>query len=275
MTETIAAFYKFTDIGDCRALRRDAAERLCAAGIKGTFLIAREGINATLSGKPGQVQVFLAWLQSDPRFEALDVKYSEAQAAPFRRLKVKIKPEIVTFSTGFAGPFARTGTYVEPEEWNAVLNDPETIVIDTRNDYEVRTGTFRGARDPGTQKFSDFPDRARKELDPAVHKKIAMFCTGGIRCEKASAYLLDQGFEQVFQLRGGILKYLELVPREQSLFDGECFVFDDRVSLQHGGSEGTHTLCRSCGAPADERQSHCRQCGADQTSSRNKRGAIG
>ena len=177
----------------------------------------------------------------------MEAKESLAETPPFDRLKIRLKKEIVTF--GRAIDPDRPGTYISPREWNALLQDPETIAIDTRNDYEVRVGTFRGAHDPQTQSFREFPDYARDRLDPQQHKKLALFCTGGIRCEKATAYLLQQGFEEVYHLKGGILKYLEEIPPEESLWEGECFVFDDRVTVGPDLAPGSYELCGSCGEP--------------------------
>lgn len=271
MSFAVSAFYKFVTVTDCEALRDAVFNRATDSGLKGTVLIAREGINATISGAPHEIDEFLAWLRRDPRFADLESKQSSAEAAPFRRLKVKIKPEIVTFGFPEADPSAGVGTYIAPEDWNAVISDPDVIVVDTRNDYEIAIGTFENARDPQTRVFSDFPAYADGDLAANKSRRIAMFCTGGIRCEKATAYLIQKGFTDVVHLKGGILKYLEVVPEESSLWRGGCFVFDERVALEHGLSEGRHTLCRVCGFPIPETNSDeaggkraaCAKCRAD------------
>ena len=259
MAYTVAAFYKFVAIADGPSLR-DQLDGACAQlGIIGTILIAPEGINATIAGTADAIDAVLAHLARDARFIGLDVKRSQSHIRPFQRLKLKLKPEIVTFGVPCANPAVRTGTTVDAADWNTLLADPDIVLIDTRNSYEASVGTFPGAIDPGTQSFGEFPAFAAKWLDPAKSKKIAMFCTGGIRCEKASAYLLGLGFENVYQLKGGILKYLEVVPREESLWRGECFVFDERVALGPGVKEGSFSLCPSCGAPIAERET-CEAC---------------
>jgi UPF0176 protein len=249
MTVTIYAFYKFVAISDGELLRARLLANCRDNDIKGTILIAPEGINATIAGSEAAVAGMLKLLRADPRFTGLESKQSIAQAPPFHRLKVKLKPEIVTFGVPAADPSRNAGTYVDPEDWNALIQDPDVVVIDTRNAYEVDIGTFAGAVDPKTRVFSDFPAFVASQLDPEKQPKIAMFCTGGIRCEKASAFMLGRGFREVFHLNGGILKYLETVPREDSLFQGECFVFDERVALDHGVVEGTYRLCPDCGYP--------------------------
>lgn len=260
MPVTVTAFYKFVAIADASALRESLLAVAGARGIKGTILLAPEGINATIAG-PGDVIVqVLAWLRADPRFADLVSKESYAEAIPFGRLKVRIKREIVTLRRPEANPAERVGTYVKPVDWNALIADPDVLVIDTRNAYEVGIGTFRGAIDPATRVFSEFPDFVAANLDPAKNKRIAMFCTGGIRCEKASAFLLSQGFPEVYHLEGGILKYLETIPPEESRWQGECFVFDERVALEHGVKPGSHVMCRSCGAPLPEDEPVCAQC---------------
>ena len=245
----ISAFYKFVTVDDCEGLRKLLLNQCRDAGIKGTILIAPEGINATISGEGETIPRFVAWLREDARFQDLATKDFFADTHPFRRLKVKVKPEILTFGVPAANPALNAGAYVSPENWNGLVADPGVVVIDTRNAYEVGVGTFPGALDPGTRTFCQFPEFVEKTLDPQKHKKIAMFCTGGIRCEKASAYLLGLGFPEVYHLQGGILKYLEEVPREQSLWRGECFVFDERVAIEHGLEQGTHALCPACGQP--------------------------
>ena len=270
MSVTVAAFYKFVTIDEPETLRASVAAVCAENGILGTILVASEGINATISGHEAAIASVLSWVRSDPRFSVLAVKISFAETEPFKRLKVRIKPEIVTFGVPGLRPSEQAGTYVAADAWNALIRDPDVVVIDTRNAYEVAIGTFKGALDPKTDAFSDFPEYVARNLDPARHKRVAMFCTGGIRCEKASAYLLGQGFPEVYHLEGGILKYLETIPEEESLWRGECFVFDGRVALQHGVEEGTHVHCAVCGYPvgkAVEKEAcqvpqHCPNCGA-------------
>jgi UPF0176 protein len=249
MTTTVAAFYKFVTIADGPTLRDELAGTCARHAIRGTILIAPEGINATVAGAATDLATLLAVLCADPRFDGLVVKYSHCERPPFQRMKVKLKREIVTFGVPDANPAERVGTYVAAADWNALIAQPGVVLVDTRNTYEVSVGTFPGAIDPGTRAFSEFAAFAKSKLDPTTHLKVAMFCTGGIRCEKASAYLLGLGFDEVFHLQGGILEYLETVPPDESLWQGECFVFDERVALDHGVVEGTHQLCPVCGAP--------------------------
>lgn len=249
MTVIVSAFYKFVAISDCENLQSQMRDVLQSHAIKGTVLIASEGINATVSGTQNAIAGLHAWLSSDARFAGLSDKRSSAPDHPFQKLKVKIKPEIVTFGAPEGDPSRHVGRYVAPNQWNDLINNPDVIVVDTRNTYEVSIGTFPGAKDPGTRAFSEFPEYVEKQLSHAKDKPIAMFCTGGIRCEKASAYLLSQGFSDVYHLEGGILKYLEVVPPAKSLWQGECFVFDDRVALEHGVKPGKHTRCTECGDP--------------------------
>ncbi|SMQ85638.1 UPF0176 protein [Devosia lucknowensis] len=252
----VMAVYKFAALPDAEALKAPLAEFCCARGIKGTLILAPEGINGTVAGTPDAIDALAAFLFSTGPFGArlagAETKYSFADTAPFLRMKVRIKPEIVTLRAPQIDPNRQVGTYVEPEDWNALIERNDVVLVDTRNDYEVGLGTFQRALDPGTQNFTEFKDYVASNLDPARDKKVAMFCTGGIRCEKASSYLLSQGFEEVFHLKGGILKYLEVTPPEQSRFTGECFVFDERVSVGHGLELGTATLCRACRHPLTE-----------------------
>lgn len=252
MSFTVTAFYKFVTIEDPAGFRPEVLDACRANGIVGTVLLAHEGINATVAGPADGIAAFLAWLRADVRFSDLVSKESYARKQPFGRLKVRLKREIVTLGRPEADPSRCVGIYVKPQDWNALISQDDVVVIDTRNAYEVRIGTFEGARDPGTRTFRQFPGYVKDNLDPALHKRVAMFCTGGIRCEKASAYMLAQGFEQVYHLEGGILKYLESVPREESLWRGECFVFDERVALGHGVTLGTHVMCPECGGPTLE-----------------------
>ena len=244
-----STFYKFVTISDPDALKSALAAQGCALGLKGTILIAHEGINATISGTPESVATFLSELRSDTRFANLVSKESTAAEHPFRRFKVKVKPEIVTFGHPDIDPAANAGTYVRPEDWNALIQRPDVLVVDTRNFYEFGIGTFERAIDPKTETFRDFSKFVSDELDPARDRKVAMFCTGGIRCEKATAYMRAQGFDEVYHLEGGILKYLEVIPKEQSLWRGECFIFDERIALEHGVTPGDYGQCKRCGYP--------------------------
>jgi UPF0176 protein len=252
MTQVVATFYKFVRLPDF-AEKRDSLLAYCQTQeIKGTILLAAEGINGTIAGSRHAIDSVLAVLRSDPRLADLEHKESHADSAPFDRIKVRLKKEIVTIGLPEIDPSDRVGTYVSPEEWNALISDPEVTLIDTRNDYEVSIGTFKGAQNPNTASFRQFPDYVLNHLDPSQHKKVALFCTGGIRCEKASSFMKSQGFQEVYHLKGGILKYLEDVPEEESLWQGECFVFDRRVAVTHGLALGTHEMCPSCGHPISE-----------------------
>ena len=248
-----AAFYKFVDLPDF-ANRRAPLLAFCEAhNVKGLILLAREGINSTIAGAPDDVQAVLAYLRSDPLLTDLEHKESFSSKPPFHRMKVRLKKEIVTLGVPGISPTKRVGQYVKPENWNALISSPDVVVVDTRNDYEIEIGTFKGALDPNIQSFSQLPDwvRQAKALEARDGKKprVAMFCTGGIRCEKSTALMLEHGFDEVFHLQGGILKYLEQVPPELSLWEGECFVFDERVSVGHGLKPGPHELCRCCREP--------------------------
>lgn len=237
MTITVSAFYKFVTLDDVQALRDSLFARLSACDMRGTILVAPEGINGTLSGTPDHMAAFLAGLRAEPRFADLVTKEAKTGEHPFQRLKVKIKAEIIALRRPEADPTQRVGTHVAPEAWNALISDPGVLVIDTRNAYEVAAGTFQGAIDPGTPHFGAWPDFVEKHLDPTRHTRIAMFCTGGIRCEKASAYLLAHGFKDIYQLDGGILAYLAKIPAEQSLWQGRCFVFDERQAIDGRDAE--------------------------------------
>lgn len=252
MTLVVATFYKFVMLADLAAWQSALLEVCSQQNVKGTILLALEGINGTIAGSRQAIDGVLAFLRSHPQLADLAPKESTAATMPFDRLKVKIKSEIVTLGQPAANPAEQVGTYVEPQEWNQIISDPEVIVIDTRNDYEVSIGSFKRAENPHTETFRQFPAYVQTQLDPAQHKKVAMFCTGGIRCEKASAYLLNRGFQEVYHLKGGILKYLETIPPEESLWQGECFVFDQRVAVQHGLKLGSHEMCRSCGHPISD-----------------------
>ncbi|WP_341525965.1 rhodanese-related sulfurtransferase [Nostoc sp. UHCC 0302] len=250
--QVVAALYKFVKLPDF-AEKRDSLLSYCQMqGVKGTILLAAEGINGTIAGSRQAVDSVLSFLRSDPRLADLEHKESYADTPPFERMKVRLKQEIVTLGLPEIDPNEQVGTYVSPQEWNDLINDPEVTVIDTRNDYEVNIGTFKGAENPQTDSFREFPDYVRHNLDANKHKKVALFCTGGIRCEKASSYMLAQGFAEVYHLKGGILKYLEEVPAAESLWQGECFVFDERVAVSHGLEEGSYELCLCCGHPISE-----------------------
>jgi UPF0176 protein len=253
----VAALYRFTPLPDCAALVAPLAATARANGIKGTLLLAREGINGTLAGPADGMAIMLTALRALPGCAALEIKQSSAATMPFHRLKVRVKPEIVTMGQPDIDPTS-AGTYVAPEDWNDFIRQPGTILIDTRNDYEVAIGSFAGAIDPQTPSFRDFPAWFAANRDAiAAAPRVAMFCTGGIRCEKSTAFLKAQGVQDVHHLRGGILKYLEIVPPEASLWQGECFVFDERVSVGHALAPGTHHLCRACRRPVspDDRTS--------------------
>jgi len=274
----VAALYRFTRFDDPASLRAPL-EAVCRAnGVRGTLLLAPEGINGTIAGSDEGIAAVLDHIRALPDCAGLDVKFSRAAAMPFHRMKVRVKKEIVTMGAPGIDPRASAGTYVEPQDWNALIADPDTIVIDTRNDYEVAVGTFEGAIDPKTASFRDFPAWFRSErerlLGSSKAPKVAMFCTGGIRCEKSTAFLKQEGVEDVFHLKGGILKYLETVPAEQSLWRGECFVFDERVAVGHGLAPGSHQLCRACrrplgpddlASPLYEEGASCAACHGERT----------
>jgi UPF0176 protein len=234
----VAAFYQFAALPDFRELREPLRAICARLGLKGSVLLAHEGINGTLAGGETAIGELVKEMRQGElfggRLDNLELKFSQAISMPFRRLKIRLKKEIVTLGDTSADPTRRVGIYVEPADWNALIAAPDTLVIDTRNAFEVAMGTFAGALDPGIGSFGQFREFAARHLDPVRHRKVAMFCTGGIRCEKASAYLLSRGFAEVYHLKGGILKYLEGVPQAESRWRGECFVFDDRVALGHG-----------------------------------------
>jgi UPF0176 protein len=238
MPINVAAFYQFAALPDFRELREPLRAICAELKLRGSVLLAHEGINGTLAGRPAAIAALVEELRQGSlfggRLDRLELKFSTAAAMPFRRLKIRLKKEIVTLGDAATDPTRQVGVYVEPTDWNALIATPDTLVIDTRNAFEVAMGTFAGALDPGIESFGQFKEYAARHLDPAKHRKIAMFCTGGIRCEKASAYLLARGFAEVYHLKGGILKYLEGVPEAESRWRGECFVFDDRVALGHG-----------------------------------------
>ncbi len=250
MTSFITAVvYKFVDLPDYEALREPLKACCLEHDLKGTLHLASEGINGTLAGTVDGVHAVLAFLRQNPPLADLKHREYSTSEIPFSRMKVKLKKEIVTFRVAEANPNTAVGTYIQPKNWNAIISDPNVFVVDTRNDYEVEIGTFEKAVDPNIKAFVDFPDFIEKNVDPKQHKKIAMFCTGGIRCEKASSYMLQEGFETVYHLEGGILNYLAEIPESESLWKGECFVFDERVALQNELRPGSYTLDFKTGEP--------------------------
>lgn len=246
---TVAAFYRFHRLEDPASLRAPLLAALKAAGARGSVLLAQEGVNGTIAAPPATIEQALDAITRLCNLPELDRKYSTATAMPFMRLKVRLKKEIVTIGPVQADPTQMVGEYVDPQDWNALISDPDVIVVDTRNDYEYRVGTFRNAIDPGTESFSQFPGWVRSNLHNMKGKKIATFCTGGIRCEKATSFMRFEGFEQVYHLKGGILKYLEEVPPGQSLWEGACYVFDERVAVGHGLKPADFTTCHGCLMP--------------------------
>ena len=245
----VCALYKFVSLPNYIALRQPLLNIMLQQKVRGTLLLAHEGINGTIAGSRKGIDFVLHWLRRDPRLEELDWKESYTDKAPFLRSKVKLKKEIVTMGIEDIDPTHSVGTYVDPMDWNALISDPDVLLIDTRNDYEVKVGAFKNAVNPVTETFREFPEYVAKHLDPKQHQKVAMYCTGGIRCEKSTAYLKEQGFKQVFHLKGGILNYLEKMPAEKSLWEGECFVFDDRVTVDHQLQKGNYDQCFACRLP--------------------------
>ena len=248
----ICALYKFTRLDDFEEIQLPLRSFLDSLSVKGTLLLAREGINGTISGTKVSLEKVLDYLQSDPRFLDLEFKFSYSKKIPFKRLKVKLKKEIVTMGLTEIDPTHSAGTYVKPKDWNELINDPDVVLIDTRNNYEYEIGSFKGAINPNTETFREFPSFTKNTLEQYRDKKIAMFCTGGIRCEKSTAYLKSEGFKNVFHLQGGILKYLEEVNEDESLWEGECFVFDDRVAVKHNLEQGQYDQCHACRFPITE-----------------------
>lgn len=265
----VCALYRFVRLKDYEAMREPLLNTLLKHNIKGTLLLGYEGINGTIAGSRENIDAILAWLNTDPRLSGLTYKKSYDDDMPFYRTKVKLKDEIVTMGIEGIDPNHTVGSYVNPQDWNALISDPDVLVIDTRNNYEVGIGSFQGAVNPNTKTFREFPDYVKNNLDPHTHKKVAMFCTGGIRCEKSTAYLKEQGFDDVYHLEGGILKYLEEVDQQDSLWQGECFVFDNRVSVNQNLEKGQYDQCHACRRPiteADKQHQHyqagvsCHQC---------------
>lgn len=245
----VAALYKFAKLPDYQERQPELFDFCVRQDLYGTLLLAEEGINGTVAGTRAGIDALIAFLRADPRFADLEHKESYADEMPFTRMKVKLKKEIVTLGVAGINPNEKVGTYVAPEDWNALISDPDVVLIDTRNGYECDIGTFRGAIDPKTTTFREFPAYVSQNFNPGKHKKVAMFCTGGIRCEKASSLMVEQGFEQVYHLQGGILKYLEKIPPAESLWQGECFVFDQRISVGHGLKVGEYEQCHGCRHP--------------------------
>lgn len=276
----VTALYHFVRLDDHAQYRQPLLDLMEARAIRGTLLLASEGINGTVAGSETAIAELHSWLKAQPPFAGLSHKESYCDEMPFYRTKVKLKKEIVTMGVAGIDPRHIVGTYVKPQDWNALISDPEVLLIDTRNDYEVGIGTFEGAVNPNTQTFREFPDYVERELDPKRHTKVAMFCTGGIRCEKSTAYLKEKGFAEVYHLEGGILKYLEEVPEAESKWQGECFVFDNRVTVGHGLTPGHYDQCHACRRPisaADKAHAHyeagvsCPHCYEEVTEERRQR----
>ena len=252
----VAALYKFVEIDDLLSLQSNLYEICEKNNIMGTILIANEGINGTISGKNNEINQTISLLKSDKRFANIEIKYSSTDKQPFHRMKVRLKKEIVTIGLPEINPNKKVGTYVKPDDWNDLISDPDVVVIDTRNKYETKIGSFHNALDPETSSFREFPDWVKKfkSSKENANKKIAMFCTGGIRCEKASSLMKEEGFEDVYHLQGGILKYLETIDKENSLWNGECFVFDQRVCLTDELEVGSYKMCFACRMPITEEE---------------------
>ncbi|MEQ1485059.1 rhodanese-related sulfurtransferase [Methyloglobulus sp.] len=248
----VCALYKFVNLPDYQQLRQPLFDVMDSSQVRGTLLLAREGINGTVAGSRAAIDTLLSWLRQESRLAEIDYKESYTDIQPFNRTKVKLKNEIVTMGIEGIDPKRVVGTYVEPKDWNRLISDPEVLLIDTRNDYEFQVGTFKDAINPNTESFREFPQYVKDHLDPEKHKKVAMFCTGGIRCEKSTAYLKEQGFEEVYHLKGGILKYLEEVPAQETLWQGECFVFDERVTVNLKLEKGGYDQCNACRMPITE-----------------------
>ncbi len=248
----VYALYKFVTLNNYKELREPLRDLMVKLDVKGTLLLAEEGINGTISGERSHMNAVMDWLKADERLADLEFKESVHSEQPFHRTKVKLKKEIVTMGVEGIDPNKIVGTYVEPKDWNNIISDPDTILIDTRNDYEYEIGTFKNAINPDTETFREFPEYVEKNLDINKHKKVAMFCTGGIRCEKASSFMKQAGFDEVYHLKGGVLKYLEEVEENTSLWDGECFVFDDRIAVNHQLEQGSYDQCHACRYPITE-----------------------
>jgi len=250
----VTALYHFVRLENFKTMRQPLLDVMHENNVRGTLLLADEGINGTIAGSADGTKKVLEWLRQDERLKDFDSKESFTNEMPFYRTKVKLKKEIVTMGIQGIDPKNKVGRYVKPEDWNELINDPDTVLIDTRNDYEVKIGTFKNALNPDTNTFKEFPQYVKENLDPKKHKKVAMFCTGGIRCEKSTAYLMEQGFEDVFHLQGGILKYLEEIPEDETMWQGECFVFDNRVAVNHDLEKGQYQQCFACRYPITQEE---------------------
>ena len=280
MEHTVATFYLFADLPDFEAKQAPIKAYCESQSVLGTIILAPEGINGTIAGPSAGITAALEFLRADERLAKLPTRLSFTDRKTFHRMRVILRPEIVTLGDPSVNPNEAVGQYVAPEDWNELINDPEVTLIDTRNDYEVEVGTFRGAIDPKTTTFGEWPEYVENNLDPEKHPKIAMFCTGGIRCEKASAHLLKNGFKEVFHLRGGILSYLEIVPESESSWEGDCFVFDHRVAVKHGLEQGDFEICFGCRWPISEEETRsplyepgvsCPRCAEKLTDERRAR----
>ena len=276
----VCALYKFVALENHEEIKSPLLAVMLDNNVRGTLLLAKEGINGTVAGSRESIDTLLNWLKQDPRLTGIVHKESYDEKMPFYRTKVKLKKEIVTMGVEGIDPKQVVGTYVKPKEWNALISDPDVILIDTRNDYEVEIGTFKDAVNPNTTSFREFPEYVKNNMNPNKHKKIAMYCTGGIRCEKSTAYMKEQGYGEVYHLEGGILKYLEEVPVDESLWQGECFVFDNRVSVNHDLEKGTFDQCHACRMPITEEDKlsdkyqkgiSCHHCIDDQTEKQRSR----
>jgi UPF0176 protein len=245
----VAALYQFTTLDDFQSLQKPLLTTMLSLDIKGTLLLAHEGINGTVAGTQASIDKLLDWIRSDIRLANVDAKFSYDDSIPFYRTRVKLKKEIVSMNVENIDPINSSGTYVKPKDWNVLISDPDVVLVDTRNDYESAIGTFKNSIIPNTTSFREFPDYSTNELSNFKQRKVAMFCTGGIRCEKSTAYLKQQGFEEVYHLQGGILKYLEDIPESESLWEGECFVFDNRVTVNHSLEKGSYDQCHACRLP--------------------------
>lgn len=280
MSYVVTALYKFVTLDDFIALRQPLLDFMLKQNIRGTLLLAQEGINGTVAGTRRAIDALYQWFKQYPSFAQIVCKESYCIEPPFNRTKVKLKKEIVTLGIDGVDPKKVVGTYVKPKEWNQLISTEDVTVIDTRNDYEVQIGTFKGAINPQTETFREFPDFVQTQLDPNKHKKVAMFCTGGIRCEKSTAYLKGLGFEEVYHLEGGILKYLEEIPETESLWEGQCFVFDERVAVNHALEKGMYDQCHACRFPITQADKHspnyiqgvsCPHCANSHSSAQKQR----
>ena len=272
----VAALYQFTTLDDFRSLQKPLLTTMLSLDIKGTLLLAHEGINGTVAGTQVSIDKLLNWIRSDIRLANVDAKFSYDDSIPFYRTRVKLKKEIVSMNVENIDPINSSGTYVKPKDWNALISDPDVVLVDTRNDYESAIGTFKNSIIPNTTSFREFPYYSANELSNFKQRKVAMFCTGGIRCEKSTAYLKQQGFEEVYHLQGGILKYLEDIPESESLWEGECFVFDNRVTVNHSLEKGNYDQCHACRLPitVEDKKSNKYRQGVSCPSCYNKKSDI-